>query len=48
VKVQLDQGETRNVKDGTGVRKGYVSSLLFNYTTNIAPRKLLNDFETSE
>jgi retron-type reverse transcriptase len=49
VKVRLDQGETRSVKIGRGVRQGWcLSPILFNYTASTLRRELLKGLETSK
>jgi hypothetical protein len=45
VKVQLDQGETRSVKIGRGVRQGcYLSLILFNLYSEYLTREALEGF----
>jgi hypothetical protein len=48
VKLRLDQGETRCVKFGRGVRQGYCLSLNTTCTANTLPSKLTKGLKTSK
>jgi hypothetical protein len=49
VNLKLDRGETSSVKTGRIGRQGCcLSPILFNFTANTLPKKLLKGLETSE
>jgi hypothetical protein len=49
VKVRLEKGKTRSVKTGREVRRGCcLLPVLFDYSANVLPRKLLKVLETSK